>query len=84
MIACLPASGGYPVKVSEKNEAPQPGIGLCVDCEFMRRIASDRGSTFYRCERSATDPSFAKYPRLPVLSCSGYVTLNTNREPTHE
>jgi hypothetical protein len=24
------------------------------------------------CERSASDPTFARYPRLPVLQCSGY------------
>ena len=38
----------------------------------MRRIESDRGSKFYLCQRSATDPSFPKYPRLPVLQCVGY------------
>jgi hypothetical protein len=45
---------------------------LCADCRFMRRIESDRGSTFYLCERSATDANFPKYPRLPVLQCAGY------------
>ena len=24
------------------------------------------------CERSKTDPSFPKYPRVPVLECRGY------------
>jgi hypothetical protein len=24
------------------------------------------------CERSLTDPSFPRYPRLPVLTCRGY------------
>jgi len=38
----------------------------------MRTVESARGSTFYFCERSKTDPSFPKYPRLPVLRCSGY------------
>jgi len=46
--------------------------GLCADCRNMRRIASDRGSIFYMCALSATDPSFPKYPRLPVLECAGY------------
>ena len=41
----------------------------------MRQILSDRGSTFYLCERAATDPKFPKYPRLPVLQCSGYECL---------
>jgi hypothetical protein len=38
----------------------------------MRLIESDRGSTFYLCERSATDAAFPKYPRLPVLECAEY------------
>jgi hypothetical protein len=52
---------------------PLPGrVGLCADCRFMRRMESDRGSIFFLCQRSATDPSFPKYPRLPVLECAGY------------
>jgi hypothetical protein len=46
--------------------------GLCADCLHARRIESDRGSVFIMCQLSATDPRFAKYPRLPVLQCSGY------------
>jgi hypothetical protein len=48
------------------------GVGLCANCAFQRTVQSDRGSTFYLCERSLTDPSFPKYPRLPVLACPGY------------
>jgi hypothetical protein len=47
-------------------------IGLCRDCLYSRRIDSDRGSTFYQCTRSAQDPDFPKYPRLPVIECSGF------------
>jgi hypothetical protein len=46
--------------------------GLCADCLHARWIKSDRDSTFLLCELSARDPNFPKYPRLPVLSCSGY------------
>jgi len=46
--------------------------GLCGKCRHARIIRSDRGSTFYRCERALTDPSFSKYPRLPVLVCRGF------------
>jgi len=35
-------------------------------------MRSDRGSIFYLCRLAATDPSFEKYPRLPVFSCTGY------------
>ena len=46
--------------------------GLCDTCVFCRVIRSDRGSVFYLCEKSFTDSSFPKYPRLPVLECAGY------------
>ncbi|MBZ5600996.1 MAG: hypothetical protein LAO79_01680 [Acidobacteriia bacterium] len=50
-------------------------IGLCEHCTFCRIIRSDRGSVFYLCERSFTDPNYAKYPRLPVLSCPGFTPI---------
>jgi hypothetical protein len=57
----------------KQNAAEQRGAaGLCADCLHARRIESARGSRFFLCELSLTDPRFAKYPRLPVLSCSGY------------
>jgi hypothetical protein len=62
--------------VSENNQTRfRPDVGLCVGCRFMRLIDSDRGSTFYLCERSTTDARFPKYPRLPVLRCEGYESL---------
>lgn len=48
-------------------------LGLCERCALMRPMQNDRGSKFYLCERSATDPNFPKYPRLPVIECAGYV-----------
>jgi hypothetical protein len=47
--------------------------GLCANCVNARRIESDRGSVFIMCQLSFQDSRFAKYPRLPVLNCSGYV-----------
>lgn len=52
--------------------AKSEAVGLCFDCVNARVIRSDRGSIFYLCGLSATDPTFAKYPRLPVVSCTGY------------
>jgi hypothetical protein len=46
--------------------------GLCATCAHATVITSDRGSVFYRCERSKTDPRFPRYPRLPVVACIGY------------
>ena len=46
--------------------------GLCADCIHARVIDSERRTRFYLCDLSKTDPKFAKYPRLPVLKCTGY------------
>jgi hypothetical protein len=48
-------------------------VGLCGDCLHSQRIQSARGSTFYRCKLADTDPTFPKYPRLPVVHCAGYI-----------
>ena len=58
----------------ESSKLPQ--VGLCSHCVHMREIHSDRGSTFYMCQLSATDSRFPKYPRLPVLQCLGYQPSN--------
>ncbi|MGA2697388.1 MAG: hypothetical protein ABSE92_15100 [Terriglobales bacterium] len=50
-------------------------VGLCADCIHSSKITSDRGSVFYLCQLALTDSRFAKYPRLPVLSCPGYVQI---------
>ncbi len=47
-------------------------VGLCKTCAFSRVVTSGRGSRFYLCRLSETDPRFARYPRLPVLKCAGY------------
>ena len=60
------------VKRAPQMESKGQSVGLCATCTHSRRITSDRGSIFYLCELSKTDPRFPKYPRLPVLSCSGY------------
>lgn len=47
-------------------------IGLCSNCRHARVIPAQTGVTYYRCERSAHDERYPKYPRLPVLRCPGY------------
>jgi len=49
--------------------------GLCANCQHSRRIESDRGTIFLLCELSKSDPRFPKYPRLPVMQCSGYKAI---------
>jgi hypothetical protein len=46
--------------------------GLCAVCRHLRLVRSDRGSVFYQCRLSFTDPRFVPYPRLPVLHCAGF------------
>ena len=46
--------------------------GLCARCVHARRVTNDRGSVFVRCAYADVDPSFPKYPRLPVTACAAY------------
>jgi hypothetical protein len=57
----------------QKKPNDATALGLCADCIHARRIESEKGSQFLFCRLSQTDPSFPKYPRLPVLTCSGCV-----------
>jgi hypothetical protein len=53
--------------------ATPPGrAGLCASCRFAEIITSSRGSVFYLCTLSASDPRFQRYPVLPVRQCDGY------------
>jgi hypothetical protein len=52
---------------------PRTGtVGLCATCAFSRVIQNRRGSRFWLCVRSETDPSYPKYPPLPVVACRGF------------
>jgi hypothetical protein len=50
--------------------------GLCATCVHAQVVTSSRGSTFYLCRLSFTDPRFPRYPPLPVLRCAGYERAN--------
>jgi len=50
----------------------RPDAGLCESCAHQRVIRNTRGSSFSLCERSRSDPSYPKYPRLPVTGCPGW------------
>lgn len=48
-------------------------VGLCRTCRHARQVPHPRGvGAYWRCALAETDPRFARYPRLPVLTCSGY------------
>jgi len=46
-------------------------IGLCEHCRHARTVTTPR-SRFWLCARAASDPHYARYPRLPMLQCPGY------------
>ena len=48
--------------------------GLCATCRHLQVLRS-RKSAFVRCGRSDREPSFPRYPPLPVLACRGYGPL---------
>ena len=50
----------------------QADLGLCGGCRFQRAVPNTRGSLFSLCERSREEPSFARYPKLPVAICTGF------------
>ncbi|HEY3664350.1 MAG TPA: hypothetical protein VGL19_00060 [Polyangiaceae bacterium] len=47
-------------------------VGLCLTCVHARCIESAKGSEFWLCELSKSDPRFKKYPPLPVRACFGF------------
>ena len=55
------------------SRTEEQGAGLCAACAHALVIRNDRGSRFYLCRMSATDPRFAKYPPLPVRRCEGFL-----------
>ena len=46
--------------------------GLCIACAWTRVIESRRGSVFFLCGRAKEDPTFPRYPAIPVLTCRGF------------
>lgn len=61
------------------RSAPPP-TGLCAACVHQRLVPNTRGSVFSLCGRAKTDPAFPRYPRLPVMKCSGFEPRDTPPE----
>jgi hypothetical protein len=79
--AALMSSNPHPSDPSPKRPRSQPtssgprrdlAAGLCDSCAFQRIVSNTRGSVFSLCNRSREDPSYPRYPRLPVLDCAGH------------
>ena len=47
-------------------------VGLCAGCRWVRVIKNRRGSDFFLCQKAKEDPSYSRYPRLPVVRCGGF------------
>jgi hypothetical protein len=58
--------------MSEPTADAAARAGLCASCAHVQIVASSRGSIFYMCRLSETNPAFKRYPSLPVLACPGY------------
>jgi len=71
---------GNIVAHTTETERINERLGLCADCVHAQQITSSKGSTFLLCGLSKTDARFLKYPRLPVLSCSGYQKASSPRD----
>jgi hypothetical protein len=67
-----PASSPQTELPADERAARRAKAGLCADCIHTRCVKSDRSVEFYLCALHAVDPSFPKYPRLPVMRCGGY------------
>lgn len=63
----------------EPNAEDLRYAGLCSTCRNARVLTSDRGSRFYQCTLGLSDPSFRKYPILPVRQCRGYEVAGDSR-----
>jgi hypothetical protein len=73
----------FPAKAmgSMKSQLKIDQVGLCANCVHARVIGNARGSLFYFCSLSKINPEYAKYPRLPVLRCSGFQPANPDISP---
>jgi hypothetical protein len=59
-----------------RSEQAQAGrAGLCEACAHAQIVTSSRGSRFYLCRLSFSDPRYPRYPPLPVLACKGYTPI---------
>jgi len=65
---------------AEEERYDRSELGLCGDCVHAHRITTDKHSMFLQCRLSFTDSRFEKYPRLPVLQCSGYEKKSQKHE----
>ena len=62
----------YLSEVGSIKESSASESSLCNTCRHVKENRNDRGSVFFYCRKSESDPAFPKYPPLPVRVCPGY------------
>lgn len=61
-----------------QSPPPDPSAGLCANCAYARVVPHPRGGApYWRCGKHDEDPSFPKYPRLPLIQCAGFRNKNS-------
>lgn len=45
---------------------------VCEFCRHVKHVVSGTGSHFLMCRKAQDDKRFPKYPRQPVLQCTGF------------
>jgi len=76
------SSDGHVLPFREQSASTDVSAGLCASCKHATRVPSAKGSTFVRCDLSLSDASFARYPRLPKVQCSGFVANDSDAAQT--
>ena len=64
--------GGAMTTPEERVEVPREA-GDCATCAHARAVRNARGSLFVLCQRAREDPTFTRYPPLPVNGCRGHL-----------
>jgi uncharacterized protein len=62
---------GIPFPAADPAPAEPDVVGLCRDCRHARQVPAAR-ATYWLCRRSESDPTFPRYPRLPIRACRGF------------
>jgi len=79
----MAANDPSPPSAERQQRSLAERIGLCAKCGHVRRIVSSRGADFWQCLRSAEDPSYPRYPRLPVIACNGFEPDEAHTAASH-
>lgn len=56
----------------DESRVCPPNAGLCAGCRHLRLVGAAGRSVFVQCGRAKTNPTFVRYPRLPVTQCRGF------------